>query len=219
MLAIDSIRERGTQQCTCHIPSCHPWQRRRRRKRRKRRKTCCPAPAPAWLTAGCFYSNFARDPAFVHKLALNIVSTHYNHVQNTDIHSYAIVDIYINFLWRIHVGKVIFRLLTWYNSWEINICKFRPFFNNNNDRKERLVRSYIFCWLVWMTIDIIIIIISIILSLVLVCCFYHYYYYYFYYYYHYYSFHKRWLLSTFSHEVFYRSESLLNVNITFEKIK
>ena len=59
---------------------------------------------------GGFDSNFAGDPAFVHEPASNIVSTHYNHVENTDIHSYAIIYIYISFLWYIHVGKIIFRL-------------------------------------------------------------------------------------------------------------
>ena len=38
------------------------------------------------------------------------VSTHYNHVENTDIHSYAMSYNYISFLWYIHVGKIIFRL-------------------------------------------------------------------------------------------------------------
>ena len=36
---------------------------------------------------GCLDPNFAGDPAFVHELASNVVSTHYNHVENTDSHS------------------------------------------------------------------------------------------------------------------------------------
>ena len=58
----------------------------------------------------CFDSNFAGDQVFVHELASNVVSTHYNHVENIDFHSYAIIYIYISFLWHIHVGKVIFWL-------------------------------------------------------------------------------------------------------------
>ena len=55
-------------------------------------------------------SNFAGDPAFVREIASKFVSTHYNHVENTDIHSYAIIYIYISFLWYIHVGNIIFML-------------------------------------------------------------------------------------------------------------
>ena len=53
---------------------------------------------------GCFDLNFAGEPAFVHELASNV---DYNLVENTDIHSYAIIYIHISFLWNIHVGEKI----------------------------------------------------------------------------------------------------------------